>query len=182
MKKYGVILGSAVIFAVVAFSLGAWAVGPNAQAGDALRAPSTPDASQDFAMSETPPGGALAAAASQTVYFFPLDTDTSTTVIFLANTGSTTATIYRYCYRSDSSLYDSGWTTIPAGVATVRASDDTTAGDTVWNFTAATAYVRLVMPDTIAIDGYVAYRSSTSGLFDISTSTNMRPLRFITMP
>jgi len=183
MKKFGAILGGAVILSVVALSLGALGVGSNSEDDEGPLAPLSADAAQDFSLSDPPPAlsDAIAVAADHTVYFFPLDTNTSTTVIFLVNTGSTTATIYRYYYRSDGSLYASGGTVISPGHSAVRASDDTLAGDVVWNFTTATAYVKLVLPQSIVLDGYIGYKSSTAN-FDISLSTNMRPLVFFEKP
>ena len=183
MKKFGAILGGTVILSVVALSLGALGVGSNPENDEVLVAPLSADGAQDFSLSDPPPvlSDAISVAADHTLYFFPLDTNTSTTVIFLVNTGSTTATIYRYYYRSDGSLYASGGTVISPGHSAVRASDDTLAGDVVWNFTTATAYVKLVLPQSIVLDGYIGYKSSTAN-FDISLSTNMRPLVFFEKP
>lgn len=121
-----------------------------------------------------------------TVYFTPQDENTSTTVLFLYNTGGITATVGLQTLRLDGSLYISTTIDIPPA-ALVRVAGDTV--DTVansWqdvvlvNFTTSSTYARMSVPAGVKADGYVVWNDA--GTYDPLQVAPTLPLRFSTDP
>ncbi len=128
---------------------------------------------------------ALTGSAS-VVYFTPQDENTSTTVLFLYNTNSTTATVDLQTYYINGSLTISTSVAIPP-LGLVRICADTVntvsaswANYVLINFTTFSAYAKMTVPTGVKADGYVAW--DPTGIYDPLTVSQTLPLRFSADP
>ena len=124
--------------------------------------------------------------STATVYFTPQDEDTSTTVLFLYNTGEVTATVGLQTFRTDGVEYiNTALDVPPAGLVRI-------AGDTVstiassWqdvvlvNFRTTSAYARMTVPDGVKAEAYVVWNNGTT--YDPLQVAPTLPIRFSTDP
>jgi hypothetical protein len=121
-----------------------------------------------------------------TVYFTPQDENTSTTVLFLYNTNTATATVGLQTFYINGSLTISTSVAIPP-LGLVRICADTVstvsaswANYVLVNFTTFSAYAKMTVPVGVKADGYVAW--DVTGAYDPLTNTQTLPLRFSTDP
>jgi len=127
-----------------------------------------------------------ATAGTTTVYFTPQDENTSTTVLFLYNTNSTTATVGLQTFYINGSLTISTTVAVPPlGLARICADTVSTisaswANYVLINFTTFSAYARMAVPAGVKADGFVAW--NPTGIYDPLVVSNTLPLRFSTDP
>ncbi len=126
-----------------------------------------------------------AANANSEVYFTPQDENTSTTVLFLYNTSSITATVGIETFRLSGSTYISTSVSIPANNL-VRICGDSVATIGTWtdpiliNFTTSSTYARMTLPAGVKAEGYVAWNGGAT--YDPLQAVPTLPLRFSTDP
>jgi peptidoglycan hydrolase-like protein with peptidoglycan-binding domain len=119
-------------------------------------------------------------------YFTPQDENTSTTVIFLYNTGSVTATVGLQTYRLDGSLYISTTMSVPpAGLLRIAADTvSTVAGSwqdvALVNFTTSSAYGKISAPTGVKAEAYVVWNDAST--YDPLQVAPTLPIRFSTDP
>ncbi|MBI5878252.1 MAG: hypothetical protein HZB53_11435 [Chloroflexi bacterium] len=124
----------------------------------------------------------VAAAAESVVYFTPQDENTSTTVLFLYNTNSTTATVGLQTYYINGSLTISTSVAIPPNGLVRICGDTVMTVSASWsnyvlvNFTTFSAYGKLTLPPGVKAEGYVAW--DYTGVYDPLTNTPTLPMRF----
>ncbi|HTP07914.1 MAG TPA: hypothetical protein VMP08_06670 [Anaerolineae bacterium] len=126
------------------------------------------------------------AATETAVYFTPQDENTSTTVLFLYNTNPATATVGLQTFYINGSLTLSTTVAVPP-LGLVRICADTVstvsaswANSVLINFTTFSAYAKMMVPQGVKADGYVAW--DVTGVYDPLTNTQTLPLRFSTDP
>ncbi len=114
------------------------------------------------------PNASIQAQGPATVYFTPQDEDTSTTVIFLYNTGTTTATVAIQTFELDGALYINTAVDVP-GLGLVRICADevstisATWQDVVWiNFRTSSTYGKLELPSDVKAEAYVVWNGGTT--------------------
>jgi len=121
-----------------------------------------------------------------TVYFTPQDENTSTTVLFLYNTGGVTATVGLQTFRTDGVEYISTTLDVPpAGLVRIAGDDvSTIAGSwqdvVLVNFRTTSAYARMSIPSGVKAEGYVVWNDGTT--YDPLQVAPTLPLRFSTDP
>lgn len=127
-----------------------------------------------------------ASVSAVTIYFTPQDENTSTTVLFLYNTNTITATVGLQTFYINGSLTISTTLDVPP-LSLVRICADTV--NTVsasWqdavliNMTTFSAYAKMTLPAMVKAEGYVAW--DTTGEYDPLVNTQTLPLRFSTDP
>ena len=195
MKKHLRTLSVVVIVLVLALALGSWVV---AQGSD----PDSPVGAASLDTSDTDPGaepevvipekyqpkaGALAAprpVPTTPVYFTPQDMNHSCTVLFLYNTSNSAATVRIQAWRTNGNEFLDTDVVVPANNMVRICSDPTTASwaDTVIvNFTGNSAYARMLLPEGVKADAYVAWQGT--GAYDPeAVGIPVLPIRFSTDP
>ncbi len=129
---------------------------------------------------------AAPAATATTVYFTPQDEDTSTTVLFLYNTGATAATVGLQSYELDGSPEISTTVVVPpAGLVRICADEvssrSATWQDVVWiNFRTYSTYAKMTLPAGVKAEGYVVWNNGPT--YDPLQVAPTLPLRFSTDP
>ena len=122
-----------------------------------------------------------AAEDATTLYFTPQDENTSTTVLFLYNTGTMTQTTTIETFRLDGTPYLEADINVPAGHL-VRIAGDAVDPIGTWtdvvlvNFTTSSTYGRLTMPEGVKATGYVAWNGN--GPYDPLVAVPVLDLRF----
>jgi len=98
---------------------------------------------------------AASPAAAATVYFTPQDENTSTTVLFLYNTSSVTATVGIETFRVSGTTYISTTVVVPPGNLARICGDSVSTIAGSWsdpilvNFTTSSAYARMTLPEGV---------------------------------
>ena len=205
MKRHRVLLIAVIVVSALALSFWTLAVaqGPSdsqpggatphpAQDAGSLGSDSNPTGSPEVFIPEhyrpSAAGVASVAAATTaaTVYFAPQDENTSTTVLFLYNTGTTTATVGLQTYEPDGLEYINTTVAVPpAGLVRICADEVSTVSWT-WqdvvliNFTTASAYAKMTLPAGVKAEGYVVWNNATT--YDPLQVAPTLPLRFSTDP
>ncbi len=130
--------------------------------------------------------GGIQAKSSEslTVYFTPQDENTSTTVLFLYNTGSDEAVVNLQTYQTTGALFIDTDITVPS-LNLVRICADTVstiAGS--WqdallvNFTTLSSFAKMILPKGVKIDGYVVWNDAAT--YDPLKLAHTLPLMFTT--
>jgi hypothetical protein len=186
MKRHYVVIGMAIIIAT--FTLSFWTL--TAAQGQSDSQPGNAAAAQravDSPSSDSNPAGApeiripeqyqprpatggdaASTALVAPIYFTPQDENTSTTVLFLYNTGATTATVDIATYGLDGSPYLSTSVAVPPdGLVRICADEvDTISAswqDVVWiNFTTSSTYGSMTLPDGVKAEGYVVWNGGVT--------------------
>ncbi len=157
MKKYGAILGGAVVLSIVAFCVVSSAIGGNS--GDIDRSSLTlTDASCSLEMVATA-GAPLAALGDEAVYFVPIDIDgTVTTTVFLVNTNNSSAQIGVAAWYWDGDVHTPPQTVTLAarGMMTLHSNPAYVYNGMVWDLPGA-ASARLMLPAGVIVDGFIAW-------------------------
>ena len=121
-----------------------------------------------------------------TVYFTPQDEDTSTTVLFLYNTGGVTATVGLQTFRTDGVQYISTTLDIPPAALVRVAADTVSTIASSWqdvvliNFRTTSAYAKMTVPPGVKAEGYVVWNGGST--YDPLQVVPTLPLRFSTDP
>lgn len=123
---------------------------------------------------------------TDTLYFTPQDENTSTTILFLYNTSSVTATVGLQTYRLDGTRHISTSVSIaPAGLVRI-AGDTVSSTSSTWqdvaliNFTTFSTYARMTMPAGVKAEAYVVWNNSST--YDPLQVAPTLPIRFSTDP
>jgi hypothetical protein len=203
MKRHYVVIGLAVVIAM--FGLSFWTLtaaqgqsdSQPGNAADAQRAVDSPGSDSNPAGApeiripeQYQPRPAASGAASNAlvapIYFTPQDENTSTTVLFLYNTGATTATVDIETYALDGALYLSASVAVPpAGLVRICADEVSTISAT-WqdvvliNFRTWSTYAAMTLPDGVKAEGYVVWNGGAT--YDPLQIAPTLPLRFSTDP
>ncbi len=123
-----------------------------------------------------------ASDAAATLYFTPQDENTSTTILFLYNTGTISATVGLTTYKTTGGQYIDTSVDVPGGglvrisgdtVNTVSASWDDAV---VVNFTTSSSYAKMTLPAGVKAEGYVAWNGGST--YDPLDVVPTLPLRF----
>lgn len=129
---------------------------------------------------------ATTAATTTDVYFTPQDENTSTTVLFLYNTGATGVNVPLKTYNINGGLVISITIGVPARSLVRIVGDDIStvapswAGAMVVNFTTHSAYAVMTIPASVKAEGYVAWNNSDN--YDPLQPAPVLPLRFSSDP
>ena len=121
-----------------------------------------------------------------TVYFAPQDEDTSTTVLFLYNTGDASATVGLQTFRTNGSIYVDTTINVPAHYLVRICADTVDTASSSWqdailvNFRTSSAYGKLTLPPGVKADGYVVWNNGTT--YDPLQIAPTLPLRFTADP
>lgn len=132
--------------------------------------------------SDTAAEATAASNGTATVYFTPQDENTSTTILFLYNTGNVAANVSLKAYRLDGSEYISTAILVPAGGLVRIAGDDVETTSASWqdvvvvNFTTFSAYAKMELPAGVKAEGYVVWNGGNT--YDPLQSVPTLPLRF----
>lgn len=184
MRKHFATLGIVVVSLIVVLALGSWAL---AQGDDSQPTGAQPESGQpatalsgDDSQPAGPPEVIIppkyqpragsneieANGSEATVYFTPQDENTSTTVIFLYNTGDEAATVGLQTFELDGALHIDTSILVPAG-GLVRICGDTvntiswTWQDVVLvNFTTASTYAKMTLPAGVKAEAYVVWNGT----------------------
>ncbi len=182
MKRYGAILGGAVILSTIAFSVGAWGVNqtPGFDAGGAIIMPEMKSLGPMIAAKARPArDGDIAAAAEEITWwcFFPQDGPTTATVVVLWNTNDRAVqvpfTVLGSEGQKDVPL------TLPAN-AFMQICSDRISPAAGWNwidFGTGAAIGLLGLPPGVFMDGYIVWNGA-SDTYDPGLGMHRMPLRF----
>jgi hypothetical protein len=124
--------------------------------------------------------------ASATVYFTPQDENTSTTVLFLYNTGTTAATVALKTFNINGGLTISTPIGLPARTMVRIAGDEPVTiapswEDAVWiDFRTDSTYAMVTLPAGVKAEGFVVWNNST--IYDPLQAAPVLPLRFSSDP
>lgn len=180
MKKYAAVLCGAAVLSVLAFSMGSLAVGdsPNVAGDLALLSMASADASggTGMTMAAATDMTATADGTEEKVYFFPYDSDTVTTLVFLTNTGTTPVQVSGTAWYADGTMHSSGgFDLAPHEMKTVASNEAYVYNGVAWNLFNATSAC-LVLPAGVVIDGFVA--SNGDEIYHPDVPCLKVPLRF----
>ena len=120
------------------------------------------------------------------VYFTPQDENTSTTVLFLYNTGSANATVNLQTFTTAGSITIDTDIVVPAGELVRIAGDTVDTISASWqdavlvNFTTSSAYARLSLPEGVKAEAYVAWNNGST--YDPLDDQNTLTIRFSADP
>lgn len=181
MKTYGVIVGGVVTLLVVALCVVSFGVNRASDGSDGYFVSPPQETTEEGSFSDSAEAsrGGIAAAAvdpNQSVYFFPQDTAGTTTVLRFANTSGSRQKVWWWAYDGNGTGIASGWVVLGPGQAIGRCSDDNIGIGPVWNFGAATIYVKLVLAARVVVDGYIVWNSAST--YDPEVPAHTLPLRF----
>lgn len=122
-----------------------------------------------------------------TVYFFPDDSNDTSTVLMLLNTNTSTQTVNIQGFTDAGAQYVSCNVNVAAKSSARIISDGLTAGaPSSWanavlcNFQDGSEYARIMLPRGVKVDGYVVWGTLTE--YDPRAKYSMLPLRFSTDP
>lgn len=184
MRKYGAILGGAVILSTIVVSVGAWGVSQAGGAGDggAMRLSA---GSMDTVLSarayQGSNGGIVAAANSgRSVYFFPQDGSTTATILSLVNVSTQTAYVDLTAYLADGTVKTYS-VTLPSSDVEHVCTDLVSGQQTGWHLTdfgVGVFLAELWLPAGVLVDGFVAWNGA-SDVYDPGASVERLPLRFL---
>jgi hypothetical protein len=111
--------------------------------------------------------GIEANGSPATVYFTPQDENTSTTVIFLYNTGDTAASVGLQTFRLDGGLQIDTSILVPAHELVRICGDTVNSISATWqdvvyvNFTTFSTYGRMTLPSGVKAEAYVVWNGSS---------------------
>jgi hypothetical protein len=121
-------------------------------------------------------------AETTTIYFTPQDENTSTTVLFLYNTGAAARTVSLRTFNINGGLTISTSISLPARTM-VRISGDEPVTispswqDAVWvDFRTDSAYAEMTLPAGVKAEGFVVWNNSS--IYDPLQAAPALPLRF----
>ena len=120
------------------------------------------------------------------IYFTPQDESTSTTILFIYNTGTLTATVGIETFQLDGSPYINTNVMVPPQYLVRIAADTVSTVSNSWedavliNFTTFSTYGRLTLPESVKAEGYVVWNDA--GTYDPLQVAPTLPLRFSTDP
>jgi len=177
MKRYGAILGGAVVLVIVGFAVGSSAIsgGPDDGGRRLATVSSGINEMVDAAIAVT------AADPTESVYFFPQESDTTVTILFLANTNNTNVEVSGWAYSKDGAVLVSVcYLLAPGQMKTIASNAFWGYNGSVWDLGPNTTYAKLALPRGVVVEGYVAW-SSTS-VYDSDVAVYTRPLRFTSVP
>jgi hypothetical protein len=126
------------------------------------------------------------AQGSAVIWFTPQDEDTSTTVIFLYNTGNATATVSLTTYQLDGTVEIDTSIAVPAhGLVRICGDEVSTVSstwqDTLWvNFRTSSTYARMELPAGVKAEAYVVWNDGTT--YDPLQVAPALPIRFSAEP
>jgi hypothetical protein len=129
---------------------------------------------------------AATTGATATVYFTPQDENTSTTVLFLYNTGATPATVGLKTFNINGGLTLSMSIGLPARTLVRIAGDEPVTispswQDAVWvDFRTDSTYAMMTLPASVKAEGFVVWNNST--IYDTLQAAPALPLRFSSDP
>lgn len=193
--KYFVMIGAVILFAAMTFGFGhsmaAQRTLDNQDEGAVMDGddsnPSGPPEVQIPARYQPQPGAAAAGSNVATLYFTPQDTNTNTTVIFLYNTGTVTATVGLETFQIDGSQeipYTS--VSVPPGELVRICADQVSGVVPSWdatiyiNFRDFSAYAKMSLPAEVHADAYVVWNGGTT--YDPEQIAPTLPIRFSSDP
>lgn len=114
-------------------------------------------------------GATAVSGAAAAVYFTPMDENESTTVLFLYNTGTMTATVGIETFELDGDPFIDTTMQVPANGLVRLAADPTDGeGSATWedvafvNFTTFSTYGRLTLPEGVKASGYIAWNNGST--------------------
>lgn len=128
------------------------------------------------------PGSRTTQAGTTIVWFTPQDEDTSTTVIFLYNTGDATGTVTVETFELNGAPEITTDVAVPAHSLVRICADEvsTVSGswqDTLWiNFRTYSTYGRLTLPSGIRAEAYVVWNNGS--IYDPLQVAPTLPIRF----
>ena len=120
--------------------------------------------------------------AEAQVYFTPQDENTSTTVLFLYNTSSVTATVGVDTFQLDGTAFLSTAVAVPPASLVRICADSVSTVSGSWqdvvliNFTTFSTYARMTLPAGVKAEGFVVWNNS--GTYDPLQVAPTLPLRF----
>jgi hypothetical protein len=137
-----------------------------------------------------PPSNTSASAGGNTqvatIYFTPQDENTSTTVLFVYNTGNDDALVRLRTYTSAGYGHLDETVAVPAGELVRICGDEVSTTSSAWDdavvisFSNASAYGRLDLPAGVKAEGYVVWNGTLT--YDPRAAVPVLPLRFSTDP
>jgi len=161
-------------------SVGVWAVGQPAGAGDAS-VTILPTRSIGAALSARAQpvvgGGLAAAAAAKPFYFYPQDGTTTATVLLMTNVGNQGVQVKLYGYGAN--VIEATVTLLPGDV-TFICTDRVTA-QTGWEWLdlgTSVFFGEVQLPPGVVIDGYIVW-NGIGDTYDPGASQPRLPLRFV---
>ncbi len=185
MKKYGAILGGAVILSTIVLSVGAWGVNRATGAGDgAVATFFSTQSINDVSTQANPVGDDIATAAvpAKTVYFFPQDGPTTATVLLLVNVSAQAVTAQLTVYKTDGTTTPSALNFGPGGTFWICTDKVPTQVGWTWiDFGPGLPLGQLQLPPSVIVDGYIVW-NGTSDTYDPGASMERLPLRFMDAP
>ena len=126
------------------------------------------------------------AVPSATVYFTPQDENTSTTVLFLYNTSTASATVRIWTYTLNGSSFISAQVSVPPAGLVRICGDEVSTASVTWqdvvliNFRTASTYAKMTLPAGVKAEGYVVWNNAST--YDPLQVAPTLPLRFSTDP
>ncbi len=141
---------------------------------------------EEYLPEEADTTGILGAASTATIYFTPQDEDTSTTVLFLYNTGSTNAVVNLQTFTLNGTVYISTSISVPAKNLvricgdTVSTISDSWQSAVLVNFRTNSAYAKMTLPQGVRAEGYVVWNNGST--YDPLQVAPTLPIRFSNDP
>lgn len=117
-----------------------------------------------------------------TLYFTPQDENTSTTVLFLYNTGTVSATVGLETYQNDGTPFINTSVEVPAGGLVRICADTVSTIASSWseavlvNFTTFSTYAKMTLPAGVKAEAYVAWNGGST--YDPLAAVPTLPIRF----
>ena len=141
---------------------------------------------EDFRPAAASSPDAPAAVPVATIYFTPQDENTSTTVIFLFNTGTTAATVGLQAFSLTGGTVVNTSVSVPAKRLVRICADEVSTISATWqdvvlvNFTTTSAYAKMTLPQGVKAEAYVVWNDSSA--FDPLKVSPTLPIRFSSDP
>lgn len=132
------------------------------------------------------PGSRPTQAGTTIVWFTPQDENTSTTVIFLYNTGDTTGTVTVETFELDGAQQIATDVLVPAHSLVRICADEVSTTSVTWqdvlwiNFRTYSTYGRLTLPSGIKAEAYVVWNNGDT--YDPMQVAPTLPIRFSVDP
>lgn len=187
MKRFGVILSAVVVFSIVAFCLGSSGAGqdPDVAGGGPVMFSIDSPRTEAFVEKRGMGDSGLSVASVDpniSLYFFPRDTATTTTVFHVANPTHRKIRIEAWGYDWGGSVVAPlmEGTIAPGMMATICSDDTTNPAAITWNIGSGTSYVEVTLPPDVVVDGYIAWNAANQ--YDPDVSANTLPLRISAGP
>ena len=206
MRRYHLLLIAAILVVALTFSIWTLAVAQDppdsqpgnrasgsAQSAETQGSDSNPVGTPEVIIPEqyqvnaaNTPAAPDAPDATSTVYFTPMDEDTSTTVLFLYNTNAVTETVGLRTFNLSGGLNINTSVSIPPGDLVRICGDTVSTISATWqnvvfvNFTTSSTYAAMTVPDGVKAEAYVVWNNAST--YDPLQIAPTLPIRFSTDP